>query len=162
MKKKYYLTVIIFFAIFELRAQLPVLEKSFDISRKSKNGYLGGVETNPAKQTLDMIYVLKSSNKRTVKREIYTFDKDLKLINTVKDEQDIDQMKKKYKWFNFKGDSYISHSLSASANLTGKLVFRKKEITWKYLWLTGNYNKNIKQLDKVKATTEDFFLVFFL
>jgi len=108
----------------------------------------------PEKQTFDMVFVLRSSTKRKVKREIYTYDKDLNLVNTVKDEQEIEQMKKKYKWFNFKGDSYVSHSLSASANLTGKLVFRKKEITWKYLWLTGGYNKSVKQLEKVKATNE--------
>lgn len=135
-------------------AQLPVLEKSYDISRKAKNGYLGGVEVNAEKETFDMIFVLRSSTKKMVKREIYTYDKELNLINTVKDEQPIEQMKKKYKWFNFKGDSYVSHSLSASANLTGKLVFRKKEITWKYLWLTGSYNKSVKQLEKVKATNE--------
>jgi len=143
-------------------AQLPVLEKSYDISRKAKNGYLGGIVTDPEKQTFDMVFVLRSSTKKKVKREIYTYDKDLNLVNTVKDEQEIEQMKKKYKWFNFKGDSYVSHSLSASANLTGKLVFRKKEITWKYLWLTGGYNKSVKQLEKVKATNEgsgekDFF-----
>ncbi|MEO7211899.1 hypothetical protein [Mucilaginibacter sp.] len=135
-------------------AQLPVLEKSYDISRKAKNGYLGGVEVNAEKQTFDMVFVLRSSTKKMVKREIYTYDKELNLINTEKDEQPIEQMKKKYKWFNFKGDSYVSHSLSASANLTGKLVFRKKEITWKYLWLTGSYNKSVKQLEKVKATNE--------
>ncbi|RWY49246.1 hypothetical protein [Mucilaginibacter gilvus] len=135
-------------------AQLPVLEKSYDISRKAKNGYLGGVEVNAGKETFDMVFVLRSSTKKMVKREIYTYDKELNLINTEKDEQPIEQMKKKYKWFNFKGDSYVSHSLSASANLTGKLVFRKKEITWKYLWLTGSYNKSVKQLEKAKATNE--------
>ncbi len=154
MNRTYYLTLLLLLMIFETQAQLPILEKNFDISRKSKNGYLGGIETDLTKQTLDMIFVLKSG-KKSVKREIYTFDKDLKLLNTVKDEQDIEQMRKKYKWFNFKGDSYQTNSLSASANLTGKLVFRKKQITWKYLWLTGSYNKNIKQLDKVKATSEN-------
>lgn len=109
-------------------AQLPVLEKSYDISRKAKNGYLGGIYIDSVKNTFDMVYVLRSSA-RKVKREIYTFDKELNLINTVKDEEEVERMKKKYKWFNFKGDSYVSHSLSASANLSGKLVFRKKEIT---------------------------------
>jgi hypothetical protein len=136
-------------------AQLPILEKSYDISRKAKNGYLGGVEVNAAKETFDMVFVLRSSTKKMVKREIYTYDKELNLINTEKDEQPIEQMKKKYKWFNFKGDSYVSHSLSASANLSGKLVFRKKEITWKYLWLTGSYNKSVKQLEKVKPKVEE-------
>ena len=135
-------------------AQLPILEKSYDISRKAKNGYLGGVVVDAEKETFDMVFVLRSSTKKMVKREVYTYDKELNLVNTVKDEQPQEVMKKKYKWFNFKGDSYISHSLSASANLTGKLVFRKKEITWKYLWLTGSYNKSIKQLEKVKPKNE--------
>ncbi|RZL50452.1 MAG: hypothetical protein EOP00_04370 [Pedobacter sp.] len=140
---------------FSAIAQVPIIEKDFDISRKSKNGYLGGIDINSEKQTLDMVFVLRSSTKRKVNREVYTFDKDLNLLNTVKDEQEIEKMKSKYKWFNFKGDSYISHSLNASANLTGKLVFRKKEITWKYLWLSGGYNKSVKQLDKVKPTTDN-------
>ena len=140
-------------------AQVPIIEKEFDISRKAKNGYLGGIDINSEKQTLDMVFVLRSTTKRMVKREVYTFDKDLNLLNTVKDEQAIEKMKTKYKWFNFKGDSYVSNSLSASANLTGKLVFRKKEITWKYRWLLGNYNKSVKQLDKVKPTSnaEQYF-----
>ncbi|MDR3694609.1 hypothetical protein [Mucilaginibacter sp.] len=135
-------------------AQLPVLEKSYDISRKAKNGFLGGIEVDTAKGTFDMIYVLRSSD-RKIKREIYTFDKELNLVNTVKDEEEVEKMRHKYKWFNFKGDTRVTHSLTASANLTQKLVFRKKEITWKYLWLTGSYSKSVKQLEKVKPTSDN-------
>ncbi|WP_295675521.1 hypothetical protein, partial [uncultured Mucilaginibacter sp.] len=135
-------------------AQLPVLEKSYDISRKAKNGFLGGIEVDQAKGTFDMIYVLRSSD-RKIKREIYTFDKELNLINTVKDEEEVEKMRHKYKWFNFKGDTRVTHSLTASANLTQKLVFRKKEITWKYLWLTGSYSKSVKQLEKVKPVSDN-------
>ncbi len=142
-------------------AQVPIIEKDFDISRKSKNGYLGGIDVNNDKQTIDMVFVLKSSTKRKVKKEVYTFDKNLNLLNTVKEEEEIEKMKKKYKWFNFKGDSYVSNSLNASANLTGKLVFRKKQITWKYLWLNGSYNKTVKQLEKVKPTTDNAEKYFF-
>ena len=134
--------------------QLPVLEKSYDISRKAKNGYFGGVEINQAKGTFDMIYVLKSSD-RKIKRETYTFDKELNLINTVKDEEDVEKMRAKHKWFNFKGDVRVTHSLTASANATFKLVFRKKEITWKYRWLSGSYDKSVKQLEKVKPKSDN-------
>ena len=153
--KKLIPLLLVVLSITRAQAQLPVLEKSFEISRKSKNGYLGGINVDDKKQTMDMVYVLRSTTKKKVKREIYTFDKDLNLLNTVKDEQYLEEMKKSYKWFNFKGDSYQTHSLSASANLTGKLVFRKKEITWNYLWLTGEYNKSVKQLEKVKPTTDN-------
>lgn len=159
MKKNFLKTTkiafLLLFTIQLAKAQVPIIEKDFDISRKSKNGYLGGIEVDNDKQTVDMIFVLKSSTKRKVKKEVYTFDKNLNLLNTVKQEEEIEKMKKKYKWFNFRGDSYVSNSLNASANLTGKLVFRKKEITWKYLWLNGEYNKTVKQLEKVKPTTEN-------
>ena len=150
----FYLLIFLLLLSVKSMAQLPVLEKSYDISRKAKNGFLGGVEVDQAKGTFDMVYILRSSE-RKIKREIYTFDKDLNLINTVKDEEEIEKMRTRFKWFNFKGDTRVTHSLTASANLTQKLVFRKKEITWKYLWLNGAYNKSVKQLDKVKATSDN-------
>ncbi len=157
MKNKKFLPGIVALIVLcstQVYAQLPVLEKSYDISRKAKNGFLGGIEVDQAKGTFDMIYVLRSSD-RKIKREIYTFDKELNLINTVKDEEEIEKMRTKYKWFNFKGDTRVTHSLTASANLTQKLVFRKKEITWKYLWLTGSYHKSVKQLEKVKPKSDN-------
>ena len=163
MKTKNLLTALILVSMLysaSAFAQLPVLEKSYDISRKAKNGYLGGIYIDSAKGTFDMVYVLRSSASK-VKREIYTFDKELNLLNTVKDEEEVERMHKRYKWFNFKGDSRITHSLSASANLSGKLVFRKKEITWKYLWLNGGYHKSVKQLEKVKPATDDGDKYFF-
>ena len=67
-------------------AQVPILEKSFDVSRKAKNGYLAHIETNAEKGTIDMIYVLSSTTRHKIKYEIYTYDKDLNLINTVQEE----------------------------------------------------------------------------
>ncbi|MES2426384.1 MAG: hypothetical protein V4560_05400 [Bacteroidota bacterium] len=151
---KILLTLVAICLVKMANAQLPVLEKSYDISRKAKNGYFGGVEINQAKGTFDMIYVLKSSD-RKIKRETYTFDNELNLINTVKDEEDIEKMRIKHKWFNYKGDVRITHSLTASASTTAKLVFRKKEITWKYRWLSGSYDKSVKQLEKVKPTSDN-------
>ena len=138
-----------------LFAQVPVLEKSYEISRKAKNGYLAQIETHPDKGTIDMIYILQSSTKRKVKYEIYTYDKDLNLINTVIEEEFIEKVKSRWSWFNFKGDKYVTNTLSASTDMVGKLVFRKKQITASWVWLTGTYYRNIKQLEKVKPKTED-------
>jgi hypothetical protein len=60
---------------------MEVLEKDQDISRKARKGFLGSVEKNEANGTFDMIYVLKSSDKKVI-TETYTFDKDLNLKNT--------------------------------------------------------------------------------
>jgi hypothetical protein len=139
----------------QVSAQVPILEKSYDVSRKAKNGYLAHIETNEEKGTIDMIYILSSTTKHKIKYEIYTYDKDLNLINTVKEEEFIDKVKSRWTWFNFKGESFVTNSLTASSDLMGKLVFRKKQTTGTWLWLTGTYYRNIKQLEKVKPKTDD-------
>ncbi|MCO5233587.1 MAG: hypothetical protein LC105_08320 [Chitinophagales bacterium] len=134
-------------------AQNDVLEKSYDISRKAKRGYLGGTEVNEKDMTFDMIYVLPSSD-RKVKIETYTFNKEMDLINTVKDEWDIEKVRTRYKWFNFRGDTYQTNALTASTTMAGKLIFRKKLITYKYRWWYGQYVKSIKMLEKVKPRND--------
>ncbi|MEZ5037816.1 MAG: hypothetical protein R2760_10060 [Chitinophagales bacterium] len=128
MKIKLLITALLMAWLGTSLAQNEVLEKSYDISRKAKRGYLGGTEVNDQKQTFDMIYVLPSSA-RKVKIETYTFNKDLDLVNTINEDWDVDKVRSRYKWFNFRGDTYQTNALTASITMGGKLVFRKKLIT---------------------------------
>lgn len=132
---------------------LNILEKDYEISRKAKKGYLGGVEATE-NGNIEMVYFLPSSRKK-VKIETYTFDKDANLVNTLKDEWDVEKVKKKWKFFNFKGDEYTTTSASVTTNLTGKMMFKNREIKAKYNWLAGDYVKRIKLLDKQKLTSEN-------
>ena len=140
-------------ATFAQQSTFDILEKDYEISRKAKKGYLGGVEPS-GNGGFEMVYFLPSS-KRKVKIETYTFDKDANLVNTLKDEWDVEKVKKKWKFFNFKGDEYITTAASVSTNLTGKMMFKKREIKAKYNWLAGDYVKRIKLLDKQKLTSEN-------
>lgn len=135
-------------------AQVPILEKPYEVSRKAKNGYLGNIEMNKEKETIDMIYVLPSLLPRKVKTEIYTYDKDLNLLNTVREEEWAEKLKTRWKWFNYKGDLYSTINLAASIDLSGGVVFRQKQITYYYNWYYGRYTKKVKQLEKIKAKTE--------
>lgn len=137
------------------KAQVPILEKPYEVSRKAKNGYLGAIEMNKAKETMDMTFILPSMTARKIKYEIYTYDKDLNLLNTVKEEEFVDKARLRWKWFNFKGDNFVYNSLTASTDMTGGLVFRKKQTFGAYIWATGSYYRHIKQLDKVKPKTEN-------
>lgn len=141
-------------SILTINAQVPILEKTYEVSRTAKNGYLGGIEMNKEKETIDMVYVLPSLLARKVKTEIYTYDKDLNLLNTVREEEWADKVKTRYKWFNFKGDVYSTINLAASIDLSGGVVFRQKQITYYYNWYYGRYTKKVKQLEKIKAKTE--------
>ncbi|HEX7414155.1 MAG TPA: hypothetical protein VF411_08920 [Bacteroidia bacterium] len=157
MKKIYVLASLLaacFFIQLIVVAQVPIIEKPYEVSRKAKNGYLGGIEVNKEKETIDMVYILPSLLARKVKTEVYTYDKELNLLNTVREEEWLAKVKTRWKWFNFKGDSYMTYNLTASIDMTGKVVFRKKQISYNYNWWTGGYNKNVKQLDKVKPRTD--------
>ncbi len=137
-----------------IKAQVPILEKPYEISRKAKKGYLGGIDFNKEKETFDMVYVLPSLLARKVKTEIYTYDKDLNLLNTVREEEWLEKVRTRWKWFNFKGDRYTTKNLTASIDLKGNLVFRQKEINYSYNWYYGSYTKRVKQLEKVKPKTD--------
>lgn len=139
-------------ATYAQQSAFTVLEKDYEISRKAKKGYLGGVEAQP-NGGFEMVYFLPSSRKK-VKIETYTFDKDANLTNSLKDEWDVEKVKKKWKFFNFKGDEYTTTAASVSTNLTGKMMFKKREIKAKYNWLAGDYAKRIKLLDRQKLTSE--------
>lgn len=132
-----------------------LLEKSHDISRKAKKGYLGQVVTNADKGTFDMIFIYKSTSKNKIKTETYTFDKNLVQIGNTQDEIELEKARLKWKWFKYKGDLYKYNMSSASANLKGDLVFRKKEITGNWNWWWGQYDNEVKVKEKVKPTDAD-------
>ncbi len=156
MKKKIILLAIFAttsISIFSQQQGMNILEKDYEISRKAKKGYLGGVEAKE-NGNFEMVYFLPSS-KRKVKIETYTFDKDANLTNTMKDEWDVERVKKKWKFFNFKGDEYTTIAAAVSANLMGKMMFKKREVKAKYNWLVGDYVKRVKLLDRQKLTNEN-------
>ncbi len=149
LKQIFYLGMCLFLTATSVTAQSPMLEKDYEISRKAKKGYLGRVEKLEDGK-FDMIYILKGTNNRRIKSEIYHYDKDANLLGVEKDEIELDKARKKWKWFSFKGDYFITNAVSASANMMGDLVFKKKKITGYYNWWKGRYDRSSKMLDKVK------------
>ena len=132
---------------------MNILEKDYEISRKAKKGYLGGVEARD-NGSFDMIYFLPSS-KKMVKIETYTFDKDANLTDTKKDEWELERARKRYKGLTYKGDLLINNAISVSSNLMGKLVYKNRKVTAKYNWLAGGYVRKVKMLDKQKLANEN-------
>lgn len=156
MKLKKSLIAILAIASMAIKAQTPginILEKDYEISRKAKKGYLGGVETT-TNGGFDMVYFLPSS-KRMIKIETYSFDKDANLTNTKKDEWEIEKARKRYKGLTYKGDLLINKAISVSSNMGGKLVYKNREVTAKYNWLAGGYVKKVKMLDKQRLSNEN-------
>jgi hypothetical protein len=131
------------------KAQLAA-EKTHDVSKKARNGYLGNVVVDDTKKQFDMVFVTKSTNKK-IKFDVYQYDYALNLINEFSDEQEVDKAKTKYKWFGktYRGDEYSVKGLELGGLTNNKLQL--VETSYKYGWLSGKYKTKRKVLNEVKS-----------
>jgi hypothetical protein len=97
---------------------------------------------------------LKGSEKKKIKTEIYTFDQELNLINTQKEEEELERVRIKYKWLTYRGDEVKFTMTSISTSFKGELVLRRKEVRQYWNWWFGYYRNNVKVLEKIKAEDE--------
>ena len=85
------------------------LEKTYKISRASKRGELSGLDYDKDAKTYTLTYLTgqkKQGDKIVFKYEQYVFDNDLNFVSDTELEEEAEIMKKKFKWFKFKGDVY--------------------------------------------------------
>jgi hypothetical protein len=148
------LAVLILLTAPRVLAQQLELEKTHKISRASKRGYLAGLDFDADAKTYTLTY-FTDQKKNTFKYEQYVFDNDFNLVKEDEFTEEAEKMKKKFKWFRFKGDEYTVMGNTVENNFTGTLVLRKKKITYKYQFLMGGYNRKVEVLEKVKPKTED-------
>lgn len=141
------------FSAFSSFGQMEVFEKEHGISRKARKGYLGQIEVDQKSNLFDLIYVLKTPSSK-IAVEHYFFDQDLNLVKTEKEEEEVERVRKKYKWFRYKGETYESKSLYVRRNLKGEMVFREKLIRYKWSWFRGGYAKKVSLGEKVKPRDE--------
>ncbi len=71
------------------------------------------------------------------------------------DEVEFEKAKTKYKWFKYQGELYTVEGLYVEPNLTGTLVLRQKQITYKYDWFFLGYYKEVDVLKKLKPKEDD-------
>lgn len=149
MKKIITTSLLCLSVAFSASAQHLAQEKTVELTGKSKRkGYLGNVVIDDTKQQFDMVFVTKDNTKK-VKYEVYQFDYDFNLINNFEDEQrkpKASRSKNKV----YKGDYWEIVGVTASSNMTGKLVLRKTLYTHKWNWWKGGYETNSQLLDKEK------------
>ncbi|MCB9174648.1 MAG: hypothetical protein H6589_08575 [Flavobacteriales bacterium] len=147
MNKKIIAGLFGFAIVFSASAQIAQ-EKIVELTGKSKNkGYLGNVVVDDVKQQFDMVFVTKDNN-RKVEYEVYQFDYDFNLLNNFKDAER--KLKSKSKNKTYKGDYQEVIGVTASPNMTGKLVLRKTLYINQWNWWKGGYETTKKLLDKEK------------
>lgn len=125
-------------------------EKTVELTGKSKNkGYLGNVVVDDVKQQFDMVFVTKDNN-RKVEYEVYQFDYEFNLLSNFKEAERKVRSRSKNK--TYKGDYQEIIGVTASPNMTGKLVLRKTLYINQWNWWKGGYETTKKLLDKEKPT----------
>lgn len=135
-------------------AQKLDLEKTYEITGKSKRGYLGKVIYDESTKVYSLIYVTKSTETK-IKFETYRFDKDFNFLDKKDEELEKEKASTKFGWFKYRGDKYSVESISVSGSLTGTLTLKKKRITYSYDWFNGGYNKKVELLEKIKPKSDD-------
>ncbi len=157
MKTKIALFSLILFFASKVIAQDSYIEREniHQISNKAERGYLAKVETDDKSKEITLYFITKVKSKK-IKVETYKFDYELTFINSAFEEfANGRDVKAKFKWFNFRNSDYETYfGVTADPNLTGTLVFRKRQITTYFNWFTGGYKTSIKTLDKLKPKDE--------
>lgn len=161
MRKLIFILCFCFLSFSWVQAQVLELEKTYEVTGKSKRGQLAKVDFDAATGVYTLTYVTKSNDK-VAKFQIYTFDKDFNFLNMVEDEQEFEKAKSKYKWFSYKGDLYTVEGLFVEPNMIGTLVLKRKKISYKYDWLFLGYYKEVEILEKVKPKNEEGNKYFYL
>ncbi|SFC70719.1 hypothetical protein SAMN05421780_108166 [Flexibacter flexilis DSM 6793] len=137
-------------------AQTVEVEKVHEISRRAKRGYLAKMDFDEAKGQYTLYFVV-SENKRRIKLEVYTFDRDFNLVEQHEEEEMVEQLSKKYKWFKYvspEKEVIIWENVTVESNFVGTLVLKKKQITRKWSWYYGGYSTDVKLLEKIKPRSE--------
>ena len=119
---------------FVSNAQLKISkEKTSTPPKFSKGDYIGNIFYNDD-WTTTLHYVEKQPFMVYFKN--YTYDQDFNLVNHDIDmfllEDQLFPWRKKFEWFNYRGEDYTVQGISIDPTWGGKLVARKKITTWKY------------------------------
>ena len=156
MTKVYLLVIALFLSYFTTSsiAQKLDIEKTYEITGKSKRGYLGKAIYDPATKVYTLTYVTKTTDKKA-KFEVYQFDKEFNFISKTEDEIEFEKAKLKFSWFNYRGEEYSVEAISVSGNFTGTLVLKRKKIHYVYDWFNGGYHKKVELLEKIKPKNDD-------
>ncbi len=142
-------------------AQTVEVEKTHELSKRAKRGYLYHVNRNASTGNIDLVFIT-SQNSRRIKMEIYSFDKDYNLLDQRQEEQEIEnnriklrlgeadvEIRVKYK------EPIVREGISVERNFTGTLVLKRKQVTYEWSTFLQEYSKSVKTLEKLKPKTDE-------
>ena len=144
-KKLFYLFGISLFLIAgfsNLNAQKLEAEKTHELSKDAKKGYLGLFDYNESAKEYTMVFV-REKNKKTI-YETYKFDYDFNLISQNPEELSLVAASKKYNFIAYDEDPWTNPSVvRVEPNMMGQIVLRKGTISRRWVkpssYTVGSY-----------------------
>jgi len=141
--------------------QFNLLEKTYEITGKSKRGTLVNATYDQATGHYKLYYSVWSGL-LSITLQVYTFDKDFNFVDLKNEDYQTDKLSElkklhpnEFSWVNFRGASYSVEGNSVEGNLVGTLVLKKKRTSYVYDWYNMNYTKTVQILDKVKPKNDE-------
>ena len=144
MKKMFFISALTGLAIMATaQTAVPILEKSYEISKQAKKGYLAYSEINKD-GNIEMVYLLGGLKAAfDPKCETYIYNKDLELINTEKE----GTVKKTH------GPDYVKYTVGVEATFKG-ISFVRREVSTKWSNHDQVFFVTQKTLEKIQPKTE--------
>jgi hypothetical protein len=137
-----------------MHGQQLSIEKTYEITGKANRGFLGDIHIDENAGVVELTYCTKS-NDRVAKFETYVFDTEFNFKELKTEELEFEKARTRFKWFRYKGETYVVEAISVEANLMGTLVLKRKQITYSWNWFWGGYDKSVKLLEKVKPKNDE-------
>ena len=137
-----------------IHGQQLSIEKTYEITGKANRGFLGDIHIDESAGVVELTYCTKS-NDRVAKFETYVFDTEFNFKEIKTEELEFEKARARFKWFRYKGETYVVEAISVEANMMGTLVLKRKQITYSWSWFWGGYDKSVKLLEKVKPKNDE-------
>ncbi len=155
-----FLPALLLLFIFSVNAfsQDLVQEKIVTLSKKAQINKLAHIQFNDD-QSFALYYVTKAK-KDYAKIETYFVDRDFNLANSDVTEITFNDVKSKYPWWKYSGESVVIKGLYIEPK--DNLIVKKRQLTGKFNWVTLSYMYKTKILQKVKIRNEEgdrYFLI---
>lgn len=133
------------------------LEKTHELSGKSKRGNITDLVYDAEKETIELRYMYNTTVNGTAIFEGFKYDKNFEQIDNYKQEGKPIDLAKKNKASNYKGDHFVKKGVKMGYNLSMKLELAviQTETEYTYNWDINQYDVDVREANRSTIAPDD-------